>query len=162
MKKKLVVTILGAAALVLGTGVGAASAAGDVSESAAQHVNCLGSLTNCGYSTAEMEAAAVEKVVTLWTETQFNGTGVTIWGPTRPSGRVCTERVDDIDQRADFPSGSVLRENVESVNDYPGAHCDWQLIGPNGGHSTWVEGDIKDLRNLGSGWRNQAVAIRFT
>lgn len=161
MKKKLVVTILGAAALVLGTGVGAASAAGD-SESAAQHVNCLGSLTDCGYSTAQMEAAAVEKVVTLWTETQWKGTGVTIWGPTKPNGRVCSTDVKDIDQRANFPSGSVLRKNVESVQDYAGAHCDWQLIGPNGGHSTWVEGDIKDLRNLGSGWRNRAVAIRFT
>jgi hypothetical protein len=161
--KRLAVTVLGAAALVLSTGAGTAGAvAGDASESAVRHINCFGSLANCGFSTAEMEAAATEKVVTLWTETQNRGTGVTIWGPTKPSGRVCSEVVTDIDQRADFPPGSVLRGNVEAVEDFAGAHCDWQLIGPDGGLSTWVENSIADLQNLGNGWRNRAVAIRFT
>jgi hypothetical protein len=161
--KRFAVAVLGAAGLALSTGAGTAGAvADDASGSAAEHINCIGSLADCGYSTAEMEAAALEAVVTLWTETEFRGTGVTIWGPTRPDGRVCTPTTSDIDQRGDFPPGSVLRLNVESVDDHPGAHCDWQLIGPDGGHSTWVEGDIRDLRNLGSGWRNRAVAIRFT
>jgi hypothetical protein len=141
--RKFLFAALGVPALVLTSGAGTAAA-----ES----------------STADLAATdAVERMVTLWTEPNDEGRSLRIDGEVRPSGRVCTERTDDIDFRVDFDGAlAFMNRNAESVNDNAGAHCDWQLIGPNGGRSTWVEGDIDDLQNLGSGWRNRAVAIRFT
>jgi hypothetical protein len=156
--KKLAFAALGALALALASGASTAAAEPAASGGG---VNCVMSVTNCGYNASDLEAATLERVVTLWTEPQFGGTGLVIWGPVRDSGRVCTATTTDVDKRVDL-DGTFMYRNAESVQDFAGAHCDWQLIGPNGGHSTWVENDIPDLQNLGSGWRNQAASIRFT
>jgi hypothetical protein len=141
--RKLVFAVLGVVALALNSGASAAAESAPSGES----VNA---------------SVLTKRVVTLWTEPGFTPVGEQIRRAPLPSGRVCTPRTDDIDFRVNLRNTAVMYQNVESIDDNPGAHCDWQLIDARGRHSTWVEADIRDLRNIGSGWRDRAVAIRFT
>jgi hypothetical protein len=150
--RKLVFAALGVVALTFNSEVSTAAAEPAKAEPAtsAEGVN----------GTADLEASAI-RVVTLWSEPGFSGIGLPIAGRARPSGGVCTRSRTDIDFRVDL-GGTRMNRNAESVDDNPAARCDWQLIDAQGRRSPWVEGDIWDLRNLGSGWRNRAVAIQFT
>jgi hypothetical protein len=93
-------------------------------------------------------------LVRFWTGFNQTGSSLTISGP------ACTPSTTDIDLgwSSLYPFGG----QVSSVGKNPDGHCNWQLRGPNGGTSTWVEGSRNDLRNLGDGWNDRAVDFRLT
>ena len=71
----------------------------------------------------------------------------------------CSEGTGDVDYSFDL---GFMSGRGSSVTKGANGNCNWQLVGPNGGRSTWVEGSRANLANLGDGWSNRAVRIRLT
>ncbi len=150
--------VTGVAAALLGCTMIAGSAGS--ANAAEPQLNCLMGTSTCSYSSHELAAAGLEPVLALYLDVSRVGDPIVIWGEERPNGRVCSKRTDTYDFTIILSGG--LRREVESIEDYAGAHCDWRLIDKDGVASVRVEGSMRDLRNLGDGWRNRAVRIQLT
>jgi hypothetical protein len=109
------------------------------------------------YASAEdvhQVAPAAQYLVTVWSGYNQQGpTSRSIYGPT------CSEDVGNIDYYLGLGPVAGIGS---SVTKHSGSNCNWQLEGPNGGRSTWVEGSRDNLANLGDGWDNRAVNILLT
>jgi hypothetical protein len=134
--------------------IGAGSA---MAEPTVDGQHCLlssGSLT-CYATAADVRqvAPAAQNLVRVWANRSYSGAYTNIYGPT------CSESTTDLDFDTDL---GPLRGRGSSVTKYSGSNCNWQLQGPNGARSTWVEGSRANLAALGNGWEDRAVRIRIT
>lgn len=119
-----------------------------------------GEQPRCAASEAALRTATggvgFTALVTVYERRQFNTDGdwKTWYAPA-----ICSGPTSDIDYVFEL---GLLAERVSSVKKYAAGHCNWQLVGPSGGRSTWVEGSWENLANLGGGWEDRAVRIRLT
>lgn len=133
-------------------------------KAATAHYNCYvksGQQTRCApVNTRLASNGSWSRAVTVYTGKHRNGSSTTLWIDTNRSGDRCTKRTTDRDLSTALPAG--FRGTVSSVKDYAGRHCDWRLVGRNGGKSTWVQNDWGNLSHLGNGWNNRAYRIQLT
>ena len=156
-------SIIGAFALVLAGGMAAPALAAPAQAAppAARHclVDVAARAQTCTSSVEEVlrlaAAAGVQPLVTFHDGFDYTGSSATY------SNVECSGSTSDIDygwRAIPFP----LSGAASSITKYSAGQCNWQLRGPNGGTSTWVEGSRADLRALGDGWSNRAVEMRLT
>lgn len=117
-----------------------------------------GEQARCAATEAELEemsATATTAIVTVYVKRNYNPDGGWITWYREP----CSGPVGDLDYSFGL---SPYNKEISSVKKYADGHCNWQLEGPAGNRSTWVEGSWANLNNLGNGWEDRAVKIRLT
>jgi hypothetical protein len=127
-----------------------------------EETHCLLSASGQGMRCASTSAAlrtlspaAITPLVTVFRDRNYSGPAITYWQ------KPCSAESDfsPPDYRAVIRR--PLRQEVSSVLKYTAGHCNWVLVGPNGGTSTEVETSWANLNKLGSGWEDRAVRIRL-
>ncbi len=117
-----------------------------------------GETTRCASSKAGMlkMAPAASHVLNLWEHPNYTGFHLEAWNPAGD----CSEESNfsPPDASTDIPLLNGARW-VSSVRKIDAGHCNWMLVGPNGGRSTEVENDWPRLGTLGNGWDNRAVRV---
>jgi len=153
--------VVGVAVVIVALFVGVPSSAAAPATTGAVNRFCLlqhGKVTQCTSTTAEMHklAPAASHVITVGEDPNYGGVGLELW---RGAGDCSTESdFSPPDDAFDLPLLNGSRW-VSSVRKIDTGHCNWELVGPNGGRSTEVENDWPRLSNLGDGWDNRAVRV---
>lgn len=149
---------LAAAVTVVASGVAAFAAA--PAQAATTTYFCFAGASSTSCTTDEIRFFQTHPtrtlLVTFWDLTNYRGSRAYVYGP-----RPCTAESDfgPADYRGSMPAG--LSAKASSVTKYDAGHCNWVLVGPQGGDSTEVEGSRADLGALGSGWSNRAVGFKL-
>ena len=153
--KRVIATCVLTASLAVAGLMGAGSA---LATPTADGKHCLlssGGLS-CYASTEDVHQVAptAQSLVTVWS-------GYNQQGPTSRSiyGERCSENVGNIDYYLGLGPVAGIGS---SVTKHSNSNCNWQLEGPNGGRSTWVEGSWNNLGTLGNDWDDRAVNILLT
>lgn len=153
--------VVGVAAVAAALLAGAPSGAAAPAKAQAADMFCLvqpGKATKCTSTEAAMRkmAPAASHVLNLWEKPDYDGFHLEVWNPQG----ACSPESDfsPPDNSGDIPLLNGQRW-VSSVRKIDTGHCDWVLVGPNGGRSTEVENDWPRLSNLGDGWDDRAVRV---
>ncbi len=157
MKPNRLTTSMAAVALAAGLSatVGAPAQAVTAADTGRHCLLLSGGGMQCADSEAAIRAvdARINPLVRFYENKNFGGLTLSFYA------RNCSETTGDIDYNNDM--GEKVGK-ISSVRKYADGNCNWQLVGPEGARSTWVEGSWADLSTLGNGWNNRAARYRLT